>query len=78
MISDQLKQKEFHKEGDEDKEEHQTLKRLYKLLAIHEIGNARMSSIPEAVKCNSLLYKALYSAKRQNKEEILTIASFCS
>ena len=78
IISDMFKSMELHKENDEQGQENENLKRLYKVLALHEIGDRRMSNTSDCVKCNSILYKVLYSNERQNKEEILTIASFCS
>ena len=59
MISEKLKPNE-NKEKIEESEV-LNLKRLYKVLAIHEIGDSRMSAKENVVKCNSLIYKILYS-----------------
>ena len=56
--------------------EHKNLKRLYQVLSKHEIGGLRMNDECN-VKCNSLIYKCLYSQEIKNKDTILQIASFC-
>ena len=71
MIGNQLEKTKFPRVKSQDylgseveiEVENQQLRRLYQVLSNHEIGNQRFGNTG-ANKCNSLIYKSLYSSER--------------